>query len=115
VHSAGPAFGPRLNPIGRGGLLARWPKGGRRPVDMTHGHAVVVRLARASRRGRRARGMVTVAGVGAGGQGSPVASMQCGQRREYDDGEGRSSGNKDGDVAHQGGSGADEVANGATR
>jgi hypothetical protein len=82
---------------------------------MTHGHTVVVRLARASRRGRRARGMVTVAGVGAGGQGSPVASMQCGQRREYDDGEGRSSGNKDGDVAHQGGSGADEVANGATR
>jgi hypothetical protein len=99
VHSAGPAYRPQPNPIGRSGLLARWPEGGRWPVDVTHGHGAVV----------------TVAGVGAGGQGSPASPMQCGQRCEYDDGEGRSSGNKDGDTAHQGGSGADEVADGATR
>jgi hypothetical protein len=46
--------------MGRGGLLARCPEAGRRPVDVAHGHAAVARLACAS---RRARGVVTVAGV----------------------------------------------------
>jgi hypothetical protein len=39
--------------------------------------------------------------------------VQRGQRCEYEDGERRSPGKKDGSVAHQGGLGADEVANGA--
>jgi hypothetical protein len=50
-----------------------------------------------------ARGVVTVAGVDAGGQGSLVALVQRGRWREYEDGEGRSPGKKDGDAAHQGG------------
>jgi hypothetical protein len=65
----------------------RWPEAGRRPIDAAHGHAAVARLAR----------------DGAGGQGSPLAPVQRGQRREYEDGEGRSSGKKDGGAAHQGG------------
>jgi hypothetical protein len=48
-------------------------------------------------------------------QGSPMAPVQRGQRREYDDGEGRSPGKKDGGAAHQGWSGANEVADGVTR
>jgi hypothetical protein len=65
VHSARPAFGLRLNPIGRGGLLVRWSEAGRRPVDTAHGYATVARLSRDSRRGRHARSVVTVAGVDA--------------------------------------------------
>jgi hypothetical protein len=54
VHSAGPAFAPRLNPIGRGGLLVRWPEAEQRPINAARGHAAVARLARASRHGQRA-------------------------------------------------------------
>jgi hypothetical protein len=36
-------------------------------------------------------------------QGSPTAPVQCSQRREHEDGEGKSLGKKDGSVAHQGG------------
>jgi hypothetical protein len=39
--------------------------------------------------------------------------VQCGQWREHEDGEGRSSGKKDGGTAHQWGLSADEVADGA--
>jgi hypothetical protein len=42
---------------------------------------------------------------GAGGQGSLAVPMQHGRQREYEDGEGRSPGKKDGGTAHQGGSG----------
>jgi hypothetical protein len=52
---------------------------------------------------------------GTGGQGSPVAPVQRGRRREYEDGEGRSSGKEDGDTAHQGGLGSDEVGDGEAR
>jgi hypothetical protein len=41
--------------------------------------------------------------------------VQRGRRREYEDGEGRSSGKKDGDTAHQGGSSSDEVVDGEAR
>jgi hypothetical protein len=41
VHSVGPAFGPRLNPIRCGGLLTRWPEAGWWPVDVAHGHVAV--------------------------------------------------------------------------
>jgi hypothetical protein len=44
-----------------------------------------------------------------------MAPVQRGRRREYDDGEGRSPGKKDGGAAHQGWSCADEVADGVTR
>jgi hypothetical protein len=43
----------------------RWPKAGRRPIDAAHGHVAVARLARASRRGRHACDVVTVARDGA--------------------------------------------------
>jgi hypothetical protein len=48
------------------------------------------------------------------GQGSPAAMVQCSRRSEQDDGEGRSPRKKDGDAAHQWGSGANEVSDGAT-
>jgi hypothetical protein len=41
--------------------------------------------------------------------------VQRGRRHEYEDGERRSSGKKDGGAAHQAGSGADEVVDGAAR
>jgi hypothetical protein len=105
VHSAGLAFGPRLNPIGRGGPLVRWPKAGWRFVDAARGHAAVARLAHASRRGRRARRghRGRSRRGGAGGPGSPASLVQRGRRREYEDGEGRSLGKMDGDATHQGG------------
>jgi hypothetical protein len=99
-----------LNPIGRGGLLARWPEAERWPVDVAHGHAAVARLVRASRRGRLACGVVTVAGVDA-----VARAARAHWQHEYEDREGKSSGKKDGGAAHQGGSGTDEVADGATR
>jgi hypothetical protein len=102
VHSAGLAFGPRLNPIGHGGLLVRWPEAGQRPVDAANGQAT------RAHRGWSRRG-------GTGGQGSPVAPVQRGRRREYEDGEGRSSGKEDGYTAHQGGLGSDEVGDGEAR
>jgi hypothetical protein len=102
VHSAGLAFSPWLNPIGRGGLLARWPVAGWRSIDVAHGHAAVARLAHASRRARRGHRGRSWRG-GAGGQGSPTSLVQCGRWREDEDGEGRSSGKMDGDASHQGG------------
>jgi hypothetical protein len=74
----------------------------------------VARLARASRRERRGHRGRNRRG-GTSGQGSPVTPMQRGWRHEYEDGEGRSLSKKDGGAAHQGGSGADEVADGAAR
>jgi hypothetical protein len=50
-----------------------------------------------------------------GDQGSSVAPTQRGWRCEHEGGEGRSLGKKDGGAAHQGGPGADEVADGAAR
>jgi hypothetical protein len=73
------------------------PTGSCQPARTRRGH-----------RGRSRRG-------GVGSQGSPAALMQRGRRCEYDDGEGRSPGKKDGGVTHQGGSSADEVADGAAR
>jgi hypothetical protein len=49
------------------------------------------------------------------GQGSSVAPMQRGRWHEHEDSEGRSPGKKDGDAAHQWGSGIDEVTDGAVR
>jgi hypothetical protein len=49
-----------------------------------------------SSRGGHARG-------GVGGQGSLVTPVQRGRRCEHEDGEGKSSGKKNGGVAHQGG------------
>jgi hypothetical protein len=40
--------------------------------------------------------------------------MSRGRRHEYEDSEGRSPDKKDADAAHQGGSGTDEVEDGAT-
>jgi hypothetical protein len=61
------------------------------------------------------RGVVTMVGVGASGQGLSTAPVQRGRRCEYEDNEGRSPGTKDGGTAHQGGLGTDEVAGGAMR
>jgi hypothetical protein len=52
---------------------------------------------------------------GAAGQGSLAAPVQHGRQREHENGERRSPGKKDGSAAHQWGSGADEVVDGATR
>jgi hypothetical protein len=51
---------------------------------------------------------------GAADHGSSLAPAQRVWWCEHEGGEGRSLGKKDGGAAHQGGSGADEVADGAT-
>jgi hypothetical protein len=103
AHGLGEAFGPWIGHDGSrpGGYLLSWPMATRRwpnwPVPAS------------------AAGVVTVARVGAGGQGSPTGLVQRGRQHEYEDGEGWSPGKKDGGTAHQGGLGANEVVDGATR
>jgi hypothetical protein len=97
-HSTRPAFQPKAQHYWLG-PVTQWP----------------------SRRGERVPGVVTTQWPhvwppgGAAGQGSPAAPMQHGWRREHEDGEGKSPGKKDGNAAHQGGSGANKVADGAAR
>jgi hypothetical protein len=67
----------------------------------------VAQPAHASWHGARARPAWSPSGGhahgGAAGQGSPTAPVQCGRRREHEDGEGRSLGKRHGGAAHQGG------------